>query len=133
MVFTAILLAGAVLPLQAQTNATTTSTNQTSTNAAPAQPKVVAPLYPWKSSIAFGLTLARGNTDTTLASATFGTEKKWPNNDLMFGADGLYGETKNPGQQQFTESAMTALRTSNIGLRSPRELAITSSPIRSRI
>ncbi len=105
MVFTAILLAGAVLPLQAQTNATTTSTNQTSTNAAPAQPKVVAPLYPWKSSIAFGLTLARGNTDTTLASATFGTEKKWPNNDLMFGADGLYGETKNPGQQQFTESA----------------------------
>ncbi|HEV7926659.1 MAG TPA: DUF481 domain-containing protein [Verrucomicrobiae bacterium] len=104
LVVAATLLAS-MAALQAQTNATTTSTNQTTTNAVPAQPKVVAPLYPWKSTIAIGLTIARGNTDTTLASATFGTEKKWPENDLAFGADGLYGETKNPGQQQFTESA----------------------------
>jgi putative salt-induced outer membrane protein YdiY len=104
----AALLAG-VVAARAQTNTaqtnTTTSTNQTTTNAVPAKPKATVPTYPWKSQIAFGLTLARGNTDATLASATFGTEKKWPENDLIFGADGLYGETKNPGQQQFTESA----------------------------
>jgi putative salt-induced outer membrane protein YdiY len=107
----AILLAGAVAA-QAQTNTTTstnqtstTSTNQTITNAASAHPKVPTPTNGWKSSIAFGLTLARGNTDTTLASATAFMEKKWPQNDLMFGADGLYGETKNPGEQKYRESA----------------------------
>jgi putative salt-induced outer membrane protein YdiY len=93
-----ILLAG-VVSARAQTNTTP------STNAAAAHPKVPTPTNGWKSTISLGVTLARGNTDTTLASATFNTEKKWPLNDLMFGADGLYGETKNPGQQKFTESA----------------------------
>jgi putative salt-induced outer membrane protein YdiY len=103
LVLAAILLAGAVAA-QAQTN-TSSSTNQTTTNAAPAHPKVPTPTNGWKSTISFGLTLARGNTDTTMASATFNTQKKWPQNDLMFGADGLYGETKNPGTQKNTESA----------------------------
>ncbi len=100
----AILLAGAVAA-QAQTNTSTTSTNQTTTNAVVARPKVATPTNGWKSTISLGVTIARGNTDTTLASATFSTEKKWPQNDLMFGADGLYGETKDPGQQKYTESA----------------------------
>src|SRR5580658_795572 len=118
LVVTALFLIGAIAA-QAQTNsATTTTTNRISvTNSqtiittttivttAPAHPVVPPPTYPWKSSVALGVTIARGNTDTTLASISAGTEKKWPNNDLAFGADGLYGETKNPGQQQFTESA----------------------------
>jgi putative salt-induced outer membrane protein YdiY len=117
MMMASVLLAGA-LSAQAQTNITHSTTNQTSvTNdqtivttttvvtSAPAHPVVPPPVYPWKSSIALGVTIARGNTDTTLASISAGTEKKWPNNGLAFGADGLYGETKNPGQQNFTESA----------------------------
>jgi putative salt-induced outer membrane protein YdiY len=115
----ATLLAWAVAA-QAQTSTTTnrtTITNQntivttttvitkTTNNAATGRPIVHVPTYPWKSTITLGVTLARGNTDTTLASASFITEKKWPLNDLVFGGDGLYGETKNPGQQQYTESA----------------------------
>jgi len=99
----AVILFAGVVSVQAQTNINT-STNQTSTNGVAAPPKA-PPAYPWKSTVALGVTLARGNTDTTLASASFSTEKKWPLNDLMFGADGLYGETKNPGQQAYTESA----------------------------
>ena len=68
------------------------------TNVALAHPIVTTNANAWKSSISFGLTLARGNTDTTLASATATTEKKWLQNDLVFGADGLYGENKATGQ-----------------------------------
>ncbi len=117
LIATATLLAGS-LAAQAQTNSTHSTTNQTAvTNnqtiittttvvtTAPAHPVVPPPTYPWKSSVALGVTIARGNTDTTLASMTFSTEKKWPLNDLVFGGDGLYGETKNPDQQKYTESA----------------------------
>ncbi len=92
----ALLLAGAAAA-QAQTN----------TSAAAAQPKVATTTNGWKTSIAFGLTLARGNTDTTLASARAFTEKKWQQNDLMFEADGLYGETKAPDAPKNTENAET--------------------------
>jgi putative salt-induced outer membrane protein YdiY len=91
--------------IQAQTNSNTTSAHQNSTNAVPAHPKVAIPPSPWKSTIAFGITLARGNTDTTLASASANTERKWLQNDLIFGADGLYGETKDPNSQKYTENA----------------------------
>ena len=77
------------------------------TNVALAHPIVTTNANPWKSSISFGLTLARGNTDTTLASATASTEKKWLQNDLTFGADGLYGETKAPNAPKATENAET--------------------------
>ena len=95
---------------QGQTNTSTNATNSATTsktNTVPAHIKVPPPppTYPWKSSISLGVTIARGNTDNTLASISAATEKKWPMNDLAFGADGLYGETKNPGQQQYTESA----------------------------
>jgi putative salt-induced outer membrane protein YdiY len=100
----AILLAGA-LAAQAQTNST--STNQPPSGAAPAQPKVAAPANGWKSSVAVGLSIARGNTDTTLASIMATTEKKWLQNDLAFGADGLYGETRLPNEPKATETAET--------------------------
>lgn len=100
----AILLAG-VLSSQAQTNTPTASTNQTKSSVAPV--KISTPTNGWKSSISVGVTLARGNTDTTLASATATTEKKWLQNDLVFGADGLYGENKATGQSQAQETAET--------------------------
>jgi putative salt-induced outer membrane protein YdiY len=100
----AILLAGAVTA-QAQTNTNTSSTNQTTNRVAPAHPKIVIPTNGWKSSIAFGLTLTRGNTDSTLVSAAATTEKKWLLNDLVFGADGLYGEIKLPNASKNTENA----------------------------
>jgi putative salt-induced outer membrane protein YdiY len=102
----AVVLLASAAAAQAQTNSTT-STNQIKSGAAPAQPKAATPTNGWKSSLSIGLTLARGNTDTTLASATAFTEKKWLQNDLTFGADGLYGETKAPNAQKNTENAET--------------------------
>lgn len=48
--------------------------------------------YPWQSSVSAGLTLARGNTDTTLFTADFLTQKKTPNNEYSLGASGAYGD-----------------------------------------
>jgi len=76
-------------------------------NAALTRAKVTTPTNGWQSSIAFGLTLARGNTDTTLASATVTTQKKWLNNDLKFGAEGLYGEAKLPNEPTASATAET--------------------------
>jgi putative salt-induced outer membrane protein len=123
----AVLLAGA-LATQAQTNTptvtttTTTTTTvittnnttitnittKTTTNTAPAQPKVPTATNGWKSSVAVGVTIARGNTDTTQVAVSGSTQKKWLQNSLIFGADGLYGETKPPGSPKETESAETA-------------------------
>jgi putative salt-induced outer membrane protein YdiY len=105
----AAILLGCSIVAQAQTNTNTTaaSTNQVTNSVAHALPKVVVQTNGWKSSISVGLTLARGNTDTTLASAAAATEKKWQQNDLAFGADGLYGETRPPGTPKPTESAET--------------------------
>jgi putative salt-induced outer membrane protein YdiY len=87
------------------TNALATSTNQPRGSAALAHGKVIPTTNTWKTSVSVGVTVARGNTDTTLASFTANTEKKWDKNDLVFGADGLYGETKDPNQTKYTESA----------------------------
>jgi putative salt-induced outer membrane protein YdiY len=121
LVVVAFLLA-AVVAGQAQTNATRTNVTTTTTtngntititttaittiiktNAAAATTNA----NPWKSSISFGLTIARGNTDTAQASVTASTEKRWLQNDLTFAADGLYGETKAPNAPKNTENAET--------------------------
>jgi putative salt-induced outer membrane protein YdiY len=57
--------------------------------AAAAEPKKPA----WESSVAVGLTLNKGNSDTLMATAAFLTGKKWEQNELAFGAAGAYGET----------------------------------------
>lgn len=64
LVVATILLACAG-SVQAETN-TITSTIQTNSRAAPAQPKGTTPTNGWKSSVSFGLTIARGNTDMIL-------------------------------------------------------------------
>ena len=57
----------------------------------PPAPKL-APKNPWESTVSAGLTVVRGNTDTTLASADFFTQKKTPADEYKFGAGGAYGE-----------------------------------------
>jgi putative salt-induced outer membrane protein YdiY len=48
--------------------------------------------YPWESSVSAGLTLTRGNSDTTLFTADFLTQKKTPDNEYSLGASGAYGD-----------------------------------------
>jgi putative salt-induced outer membrane protein len=72
---------------------------------APAQTNGTPPPPQWQSSASLGLTLTRGNSDTTTISATAATEKKWDQNELSFGADGLYGTTKLPGSSSSTKNA----------------------------
>lgn len=60
---------------------------QTSTNITNAPPKPK-----WVSSASLGLTLTRGNSDTTLLTTKLLTDRKDSINELMFGADGAYGE-----------------------------------------
>ncbi|HEY3864129.1 MAG TPA: DUF481 domain-containing protein [Verrucomicrobiae bacterium] len=95
----AALLLAAACAAQAQSSATQTNSTSTTTNIPP-KPPLPPPMHGWKSSISLGVTIARGNTDTTMLSATAATEKKWLQNDLAFGADGLYGESKVPNQPQ---------------------------------
>ncbi len=61
-----------------------------------------SPATNWQSSATLGVTLARGNSDTTLVSLTLASEKKWAHSDLQLGADDFYGESKNPGASSST-------------------------------
>ena len=71
---------------------------QLQTNTAPAKAE-------WKSSVAAGLTLTRGNGETTLGTLTAASHGKWDSRELTIGADGAYGESKTAGQ---TESTVTS-------------------------
>jgi putative salt-induced outer membrane protein YdiY len=97
---------------QAQTNSPPSTNAPPSTNhpaggaAALRTPTNAVPKPPvWKSSIALGLTLARGNTDTTQASIAASTEKQWSQNYLRFVADALYGESRPPNASHSSETA----------------------------
>jgi len=46
----------------------------------------------WDSSLAFGLTLTSGNSDTLLTTAAFKSRKKTDENEFGLGLDGAYGE-----------------------------------------
>ncbi len=76
---------------------------QTNTPAVAAAP--VAPPKPkavWKSSLAAGLTMTSGNSESTLATVNGGTSRKTDDNEWSFGADGAYGQSKAPGQTTTT-------------------------------
>ena len=60
---------------------------------------------PWKGSAAVGVTLTRGNSDTLLATASAVAGKKWAHDELSFGADGTYGETKDQTTGENTVNA----------------------------
>ena len=59
----------------------------------------------WISSAALGVTLTRGNSDTTTLSLSGSTERKWNLNDLTLGADGLYGTERVSGSSGSKEIA----------------------------
>lgn len=63
-----------------------TANAQTVTNT-PAHPK-------WVSDVSAGLTLVRGNSDTTLATLTAATDRKTDVNEWSLGADATYGEAR---------------------------------------
>jgi len=62
----------------------------------------------WESTVAVGLTLTRGNSDTLLANVNGQTMKKWEMNELMFGADGTYGESDFKQDDGSTKTETTA-------------------------
>lgn len=68
------------------------TTPNVNSSATPAPAPKAAIQYPWKSSVSVGLTIQRGNTDSTLFSADFLTEKKTPVNEYSIGANGSYGD-----------------------------------------
>jgi putative salt-induced outer membrane protein len=73
--------------------------------ATPARAQTAAsPATNWQNTATVGLTIARGNTDTTLFSASLESEKKWAHSDLRLGADDIYGETKT-GNSPSSETA----------------------------
>ena len=64
--------------------------------AADSQPPVLVATNPppvRESSVSLGLALSRGNSDTVLATGAFKTHQKGPNNELLGGLDGSYGES----------------------------------------
>ena len=48
--------------------------------------------YPWESSVSAGLTLTRGNSDTTMFTADFLTQRKTPVDEYRIGLGGGYGD-----------------------------------------
>jgi putative salt-induced outer membrane protein YdiY len=67
------------------------------TTGAFAQSAPTAPAGPadtgWITSAAFGLSLAKGNTDNMLMNGNLLSSRKWDRNELDLGTDGTYGET----------------------------------------
>jgi putative salt-induced outer membrane protein YdiY len=58
----------------------------------------------WHGEVAFGLSLAKGNSDTFLMNASALAHREWPQNELKLGADGNYG-LNNFGRSNETQSA----------------------------
>jgi len=57
-----------------------------------AKVKAPAPPAKWESVATFGATVAKGNSDTVLLTASVVTAKKTPKNEVTLGADASYGE-----------------------------------------
>lgn len=59
----------------------------------PLPPAPTLPSPPkWEGFITLGFTMTSGNSDSTLFVANAQTQKKWEHDELVFGADGGYGE-----------------------------------------
>ena len=103
--YTSVLLLGSAL-LAAESN--TSAADPVSTNK-------------WEQSVAAGLTLTKGNSDTLLGTLNYLGAKKWDQNEMRVGADAAYGENnsvRNNGMARaygqynrlFTESAFGYVR-----------------------
>jgi putative salt-induced outer membrane protein len=62
----------------------------------------------WETSASAGLTITRGNSESTLANAGIKAETKWDQNELKLGADGLYGKTKIDGVENKSAESLVA-------------------------
>lgn len=71
----------------------------------PKPPLPPIPTYPWVSSVAAGLALTRGNSDTTLVTGRFDTAKKEPINEYIIGADAAYGDNSGVKNQDTIHAA----------------------------
>lgn len=60
----------------------------------------------WESAAAAGLTITRGNSDTTLATFSLGTARKWQQSELTMGVDGTYGKSKTDGASHTTAQSV---------------------------
>jgi putative salt-induced outer membrane protein len=60
----------------------------------PEVPEEPAALPKWESTAGVGLTLSAGNSENLLISADLGTQRKWDQNELQFGATGGYGKSR---------------------------------------
>jgi len=54
----------------------------------------------WKGDVFLGATLSRGNSDTFLGNLTLDAKRKWPKDELAFGASAGYGESEVDGDTQ---------------------------------
>jgi putative salt-induced outer membrane protein YdiY len=72
---------------------------------ASAQTAATQPTNHWTTAATVGLTITRGNADTTLFSFSVATERKMTNDDLKLGADIIYGVSKIQGQGSAQETA----------------------------
>lgn len=57
------------------------------------EPGAEVPKSTWKTTASVGAALTRGNSDTVTATATLNSERRWSQNELLFGAAATYGET----------------------------------------
>lgn len=76
----------------ATTNIVANNKNPAKSVASATPAHILAKKYPWTNSVSAGLTLARGNTDTTLVSMDYSTTKKTPANQYTGTAGLAYGE-----------------------------------------
>ncbi len=72
--------------------------------AAPAVTNAPSNAPVWHGDVALGLSLARGNANTFLGSASASAENVWDKNDLKLGAEGVYA-LNNFGQTNETRAA----------------------------
>lgn len=61
----------------------------------------------WESTAAAGLTLTRGNSETVLGTLSLGTGKKWAQDEISMGLDGVYGNTKDQKTGDSSTSAQS--------------------------
>jgi putative salt-induced outer membrane protein YdiY len=76
-------------------------------------PNAVAAVAPtpaprWETTASAGFTITRGNSESVLANLGLKTERKWEQNELKLGADGLYGKTKNNGVETKSSESVSA-------------------------
>jgi putative salt-induced outer membrane protein YdiY len=57
----------------------------------PAKPSL-PPKYPWQNAVSLGLTMTRGNSDTTLFTADYLAQRKTPFDEYKIDVNGSYGD-----------------------------------------